>query len=98
VAFGSNKKKGQWQLTYQYKHLEADATWDAITDSDWGGGGTDRKGHVLKGSYNVTDWWQLAATAFVTEKISDRTKSKHDVVGADGEELLRVQLDTAFKF
>ncbi len=101
VAFGSARKKGQWQVAYQYKHLEADAVWDAVTDSDWGNGGTDRKGHVIKASYNVQDWWQLGVGAFITEKISNRPNSGHNTrgsIGAADEQLLRVQLDSSFKF
>lgn len=99
IAFGGNKKKGEWQVAYQYKHLEADATWDAFTDSDWGTGGTDRKGHVLKASYNLFDWWQLGATAFLTEKISDRSGGNNiPHSGNTDEELLRLQFDSVFKF
>ncbi len=102
LAFGEAKKKGQWQVSYQYKHLEADAVWDALTDSDWGTGGTDRKGHIIKGVYNMTDWWQLACTVFLTEKISQRPNSGHNTVGgigADhGQDMLRLQVDSSFKF
>jgi len=98
VAFGGNKKKGEWQLAYQYKYLEADATWDAVTDSDWGLGGTDREGHVGKLTYNVRDWWQLGCTGFITEKISSRPNSGENTRGKNGSDLLRVQVDTVFKF
>jgi polyhydroxyalkanoate synthesis regulator phasin len=98
AAFGGNKKKGEWQVAYQYKYLEADATWDAITDSDFGLGGTDRKGHIVKASYNVRDWWQLGFAAFITEKISARPNSGENTRGLRGEELLRIQMDSAFKF
>jgi len=102
LAFGDTKKKGQWQIAYQYKHLEADAVWDAITDSDWGVGGTDREGHVIKGAYCVTDWWQFACTAFFSEKISNRPNTGHNTVGAigayHGQDLLRLQVDSVFKF
>jgi hypothetical protein len=84
---------------YQYKYLEADAVWDAITDSDWGNGGTDRKGHVIKAAYNVLDWWQIGGTAFITEKISNRPNSvAHNTQGVAGEEELRIQADMVFKF
>jgi hypothetical protein len=98
IAFGDFKKKGQWALAYQYKYLQADATWDAITDSDFGNGGTDRKGSIVKAIYMVQDWWQTTFTAFITEKISDRPNTGHNTVGIDGEDQLRIQVDTQFKF
>ena len=98
AQFGEAKKKGQWQVAYQYKYLEADAVWDAITDSDWGNGGTDRKGHVVKVAYNPLDWWQLGFTGFVTEKISNRPNSGHNTQGVNGQDELRIQVDSVFKF
>ncbi len=98
VMFGKAKKTGEWQLAYQYKHLEADATWDAITDSDWGYGGTDRRGHVVKLYYNMREWWQLGFAGFVTEKISHRPNSGNNTRGIEGEDLLRIQIDSVFKF
>lgn len=99
LSFGDAKKKGQWQIAYQYKYLEADATWDAIADSDFGLGGTDRKGHVLRAIYNVQDWWQLAFTTFLTEKISNRPNDNpHNQQGVPGENMLRLELDTQFRF
>lgn len=85
-------------IRYQYKYIEADSTWDAVSDSDWGGdGGTDRKGHVVKALYNLQDWWQLSGTVFKSEKISNRTGG-HNINSVIGEDLLRVQLDSIFKF
>lgn len=98
VAFGGNKKKGEWQIAYQYKHLEADAVYDGLTDSDWGTGGTDRKGHVLKGSYNFQEWWQLNLTAFFTEKISQRTGPNTIAAADPNNTLLRLQIDNVFRF
>ena len=98
IAFGDYKKKRQWALAYQYKYLQADSTFDAITDSDWGNGGTDRQGHIAKAIYMLQDWWGLVFTAFITEKISDRPNTGHNTVGVNGEDLLRVQVDTQFKF
>lgn len=99
VAFGEAKKKGQWQVAYQYKYLEADAVLDALTDSDWGTGGTDREGHVIKAAYCLQDWWQFGVSALVTEKISNRPDNGHHVSAPRrGEDLLRLQLDTVFRF
>lgn len=96
AVFGEAKKKGQWQVAYQYKYLGADAVFDALTDSDWGYGGTDRKGHVIKAAYNLQDWWQLGAAAIMTDKISGRSGG-HNMKG-DGSEMLRLQIDTVIKF
>jgi len=97
VAYGSTKKQGQWQVGYQYKRLEANATMDTFTDSDWGStGGTDRKGHVFMATYAIRDWWTLGMKTFVTEKISRSTGS----LGSSNSsaDILRVQVDTVVKF
>jgi hypothetical protein len=102
LAFGNAKKKGEWQVAYQYKYMQADAVWDALTDSDWGTGGTDRQGHVVKGTYCFADWWQMNCTMFITHKISDRANSGHNTVGAiganHGQDMMRLQVDSVFKF
>ncbi len=98
VVFGDAKTKGQWQLIYAYKLVEADATWDAIADSDFGRGGTDRRGHLARVAYNLQDWWQIGVNAGITEKITRRPNSGHDTVGVAGENLLRLQTDSTFKF
>jgi len=97
VAYGSTKKQGQWLVGYQYKRLEANATMDTFTDSDWGStGGTDRKGHVFMATYAIRDWWTLGMKTFVTEKISRSTGS----LGSSNSsaDILRVQVDTVVKF
>jgi hypothetical protein len=107
AAFGQCNRKGQWQVLYQFKALEANAIWDAITDSNWGTGGTDRRGHVIQATYNVLDWWQLRFTSYITEKISSSPnpvlvgnvlQNGHNQYGFAGEYQLRLQADTTFKF
>lgn len=103
MTFGQFKKRGEWALAYQYKYLEADATWDAVTDSDWGLGGTDREGHCVNAIYMVRDWWMLRCGAFITQKISSRPNSgentrANNAPGKEASDLLRVQADTMFKF
>jgi hypothetical protein len=67
AKFGSAKKKGQWDIGYFYEKIEADATVGLLTDSDFGGGGTDAKGHVLTGTYAFHDNWNFKATYFINE-------------------------------
>ena len=89
------RRKGDWEFAYSYKHLEADTFWDAISDSNWGTGGTDRAGHSLALTYNLQDWWQAHLRAFLTRKLSDRPA---DAKGVFPEDLLRLQLETNWKF
>ena len=98
ITFGEAKTKHQWQVAYQYKYLEADATFDPIADDDFGLGGTDRKGHVIFATYNLQDWWQLVFSTYITEKISDRPNIGHNAIGIAGEDLFRMRVDTIFKF
>jgi hypothetical protein len=96
IMFGQAAKKGNWQIAYQYRHVEADAVFDSLTDDDFGGG-TDRQGHVIKGFYNIRDWWSLDFAVFLTEKISDRTGS-HAQPGLNGQTQTHLYVDTMFKF
>jgi hypothetical protein len=38
-----------------------------LTDSDFGGGGTDAKGHVFSGTYAFHNNWNFKATYFINE-------------------------------
>ena len=99
AGFGKTEKAGQWMVAYEYKRLEANATFDAIVDDDFGSfGGTDRKGHVIAAVYCPKDWWLLGFKAFVTEKIDDARTGAHSQRGFAGQDSLRVQADTTFKF
>ena len=99
AVFGKADKKGQWLIGYEYKDLEANATWDAIVDDDFGTfGGTDRKGHVVNAVYCVKDWWQLGFKAFITDKIDAKRTGAHAQGGFAGQDSLRFQADTMFKF
>ncbi len=51
----AKKATGSWELAYAYQDLEADAVLGLLADSDFAGGGTDAKGHVVKVAYALTD-------------------------------------------
>lgn len=88
AKLGSAKKKGQWELKYEYAWIEANSTAGAFTDSDFGG--TDRRGSVVKGKYALTDNLSLAMAYFATNRITTGTF-------ADTENDLW-QMDLAWKF
>lgn len=86
---GGAKAKGTWEASYAYQELDPDAVFGALTDSDFGGGGTDNKGHVLRGAYALTDRWNLAFSYFINT-IDQNTGTEQDYD--------RLQLDMNIKY
>ncbi len=89
AKYGSAKDRGTWDITYFYEKLEADATVGLLADSDFGGGGTDAKGHVFSGTYAFHKNWNFKATYFL---------NKIDIASANDRDYDRLQLDLNFKF
>ena len=87
--YGSASAQGGWEFAYAYQDLEADAAFGLLADSDFGGGGTDARGHLLKGGYGIAKNWQANLTYFVNERQAN-AGSQHDYD--------RLQLDLAFKY
>jgi hypothetical protein len=89
AKYGSAKDKGDWDLVYFYEKIEADSTVGLLADSDFGGGGTDAKGHVFIGTYALHKAWYFRATYFLNEiKLASGNPKDYD----------RLMLDLAFKF
>jgi len=90
LSLGKAKNRGDWEIGYMYEDLEADAVYGTLSDSDFGGGGTDVKGHKFKVAYGISKNTKLGLTYFNNE-YGDFTK---------GEEIDfdRVQVDLATKF
>jgi hypothetical protein len=89
AKLGKAKARGDWQLQYEYREVEADSVLGLWTDSDFGGGGTDVKGHRLSGKYAINKQWSLAVTYF---------NNKRGVDLGDNVDYERIMLDTAFKY
>ncbi len=86
---GKAKAPRTWQVSWAYQDIEADALIGAFNDSDFGGGGTDARGHLLKGKYILAERWILGGPLIVT-KVEKNAGSEHDYS--------RLQLDIEFKF
>ena len=67
AKLGKAKAPGSWQLAYIYQDLEADAVFGLTTDSDFGGGGTNSKGHIIKGAYALDKNVSVALSYFINE-------------------------------
>jgi hypothetical protein len=74
VTLGSSRKKGNWQLSYNYKEIEASAVWHGINDDDFGfgaKGGTDVRGHQVIASYHLFNPLFLNLRYTRTEQINN---------------------------
>ena len=89
AKFGSAKAKGDMEFSWSYLDIEADAVIGTFNDSDFGGGGTDASGHILKGEYAVSKSISLAGAYFISE-IERFQGAEHD--------FNRFQLDVQFSF
>jgi hypothetical protein len=86
-TIGQTKGARSWQLGYQYRRLERDAVLGAFADSDFGGGGTDAKGHTFTAECKVTPNARLSATYFLNSVGLASPRTYH-----------RAQLDLSFSF
>jgi len=96
------KKKGQYEIGYWYERLEADANFSLHPNSDFGGGGTNAKGHIVQAKYNLTDWAYVAFGYWYVENVDDFVNSG-GVTGASTANNQfrldnRLQLDVGMKF
>ena len=76
-------------VSFFFEKLDADATVVLLSDSDFCGGGTDAKGHVLSGTYAFHKSWNFKATYFL---------NKVNLASGSNDDYDRLQLDLNFKF
>ena len=68
AAYGDASAPGSWDLSYSYQDLQANAVVASFSDSDWGGGGTDAKGHTFRTNYVLPGGWKFRFTYFLNER------------------------------
>jgi putative porin len=105
LKLGEAKKQGQWEIAYWYEELGANAFLDAIVDSDFGYGGTNNKGHIVKAAYAVTDFMTLNVSLWLVENRDDFARNSLNVPGGavvnggdSRHQTTRVQFDANLKF
>ncbi|MBI5630064.1 MAG: putative porin [Elusimicrobia bacterium] len=91
AVLGRAKAAGTWEAAWFKKYAQTDATMADIADSDFGDGGTNRRGHIFWAAYAPTDWMQLKAKYFVTETIDTQFNPGDKAVN-------RLQIDMSVKF
>ena len=60
-----------------------------LTDSDFGGGGTDAKGSIFKGAWAIHKNWKAQITYFLNDI---------DLASGDPRDFNRLMLDLKFKY
>lgn len=88
-AVGAKLKSNAWQFGWAWQELEPNAVLATFTDSDFIGGGTDGKGHILQTSYALSKRISVKGTLFLNERFVD--------IGEE-EDYKRLQLDISFKY
>lgn len=89
ASFGEVTGPRTWRIGYAYQDLEADAVVGTFTDSDFAGGGTDGKGHVVELNYGLRDRLVLGLKLFSNERGAD-SGNEHDFD--------RLQADVSFNY
>lgn len=89
TKIGQTKDRGEFQFSYYYADKEADSIFGLLTDSDFGGGGTDSKGHWLQLNYGVNKTWTIGAQYFINEI---------DQVSGNERDYDRLMIDTQWKW
>ena len=73
-------------FTYYYANKEADSLLGLLTDSDYGDGGTDNKGHWLQLNYGINKSWTIGAQYFINETdLSSGSRSDYDRLMIDAQ-------------
>jgi len=88
--------RGQWQLSAAWRYLGADSTLDLFTDSDFGLGGTDQEGFVIKGAIGLSQRLSLEASwysARTIDLVDPLTGARADSIDTD-----TAQIDLIVKF
>ena len=102
LTLGKLVKKGDWQTSYQYKYIGANAVPGGFNDSDFGGynyGGTDKQGSVIKLGYNLTDYLTVNGAAYLVRPITVRDNPAATGNGMQADQSVRrFQLDMTYKF
>lgn len=89
AKIGAAKGKGSMEFSWTYQDIDADSVIGTFNDSDFGGGGTDAGGHIIKAKYAVAKNIFLGGTYF-SNVINRFSLSEEDYD--------RVQIDIEFKF
>jgi hypothetical protein len=93
ARYGATRNPGDWQVTAEYRYVEAGAYSSLLLDSDFGAGRTNVRGPIASFSYNLTDAVNFTTTYFHAENID---KDSPASVGFHKAKVLQVDLSARF--
>ena len=96
IRFGKARKAKTWEVAYYYKWLQADAVLSAFADSDFGDGGTNRRGNIFWIAYSFTDFLTFKTKFFNTKPLERSICSSSNNSCLD--DIDRLQVDMVWKF
>ncbi len=76
------EKFGSLKGTYYFKRLESNATFGPLTDSDFGGGGTNHYGHIMSLQMGLNKWANVVLKYYRADEIIG-TQNRNNTVQAD---------------
>jgi len=76
------EKFGSLKGMYYFKRIESNAAFGPLTDSDFGGGGTNHVGHILSLQMGLNKWASLALKYYRADEING-AQNVNNTVQAD---------------
>lgn len=86
AKIGKLRKKGDWEVGYEYRLIQPNAIVGAFSEADFGLGYTDKRGSVIEASYKLTDNLSMRGGLFFVNNVTG------DIVTADQKQR-KYQLD-----
>ena len=96
-TLGKASLPGSYEIGYVYQKTGKDALFAQFVDSDFAGGNTDGKGHVIKGAYQLAKNYKLNATYFINKTNNDVATTVNGLSIKD-RDYKRLQLDLNYTF
>lgn len=99
VILGKAKNAGTLEFAYFYKYLQTNATFADFADSDFGNGGTNRKGHIMWLAYAPRDYVTLSFKYFLTRRLNPFISTTGAALTSPSySDINRLQCDIVVKF
>jgi len=95
---GEAEEANSWEVAYFYKLLQIDATLADLADSDFGVGGTARRGHIVWAAYNPTPYLQFKTRYFTTKSIPFTPGYTTATPWGNAGDVNHIQIDVTVRF